>query len=384
MAMAFGKTAVQAGPAKLKLSDKVAELERKIGNVKSDTQIPDSKLGADVCEALKHCASLIGMDYDPSKDSTYQVIVKKDKDPMLTGPQLVAYGSGCAVKWGEQLVPLDDVPVSSLLVVVTEDKGATAFLDTAGHKMPIRVAIDWELVRDDRWKESKVDFQGACGSTFSALSSFLQRGEPLLKGEEIPDGSILTLWALYPFFERDEKGESTGEIKSYRILASLGEEPIMIWSPGSADQWSMEGFESFQIKKDGSNYVSLKDETVYQGGFAKVSALEPGVEYHIVGFTSAPDKYNKGKMSYTMTLVDPNGKTIDNVSANKAISNRLQDTPEGSLSKDNFGRFVIDSVGLTSDNKKMAKIKYVIMPQDIDDPLAQLFNSSQEAEDDQF
>jgi hypothetical protein len=89
-------------------------------------------------------------------------------------------------------------------------------------------------------------------------------------------------------------------------------------------------------------------------------------------------------MSYTMTLIDPNGKTIDNVSANKAISNRLQDTPEGSLSKDNFGRFVIESVGLTKDQKKMAKIKYVIMPQDIDDPLAQLFNSSQEAEDDQF
>lgn len=344
-------TAVAEKPLAQKINLKAAieTLRNQLESAFTETaEIPDVALldmpefGQTGIDALAECAKKVGVEnYDPANTSTFKFIVTKTGSKFLSGPQLKAYGDGCCVIWGDQAVEMpenqnffsDDY---QLMAGSKENKTTTLLLDPAGFCLPIECRIDSVYRQDDLFFSTKL----VSARTADTLSHYLQRGEPIIKWNDIEDGPI-ALHSISPVTDGD------GNVKFGLMLAEYKGKPIQVYSPGEYEEWGGISFdEPIEAVKEGRNIRAAGRTFELKGSFIKLRELPKGGVFKVLAYKPTQNTW-EGKTIYDFQIsaIDETENLVTIVGCNTFLKEKLGRNPV--ISEESPATLHIDEVNET-------------------------------------
>jgi hypothetical protein len=338
--------------------------------------------------ALAEMAALIGFsDYNPDTHSTFFVSVDEKTGSKNTyGPKLVAFQTGLAIVWSKVIIPIAaDTSIDSkdLFLFEAGEKSASFTVNTRGACMPISV-----MLADRKGYENQAQEMKRTIATAGDLMPYLQRGEEIVKWEDVAEGSYMELYKTTAVYDNAEP-----PALRYCIgLVELNGEIVRVYCPGEASDWVnfVPSDAGFQLTKTGPKLIqdSTGREHVLKAGgsWVKFAKLQVGITYKCIEFGMGEGNKDYPAKPY-VKLEAPDG-TVVSCNANSYISKRWnQGTPEmrESITAANPGTLTIVSMmGTGKFDKNGDEIKNVEMslqwPQGKESMLERLARESAEAQ----
>jgi hypothetical protein len=305
--------------------------------------IQDSDLSEPLKSAVAEVAKLLGFtEYNKDKTETFYFAVNSDSSRIRT-PSIRKYGDSIAINWGlKTIVIAGDTPIKSKdLMLSVEDWGCILFVDPRGYNFPLSMGLKAEFIGKDKFKTIKTDMNLAL--TAKDLSNFLQHGEPVVKWSDIADGTVVNVTEKEAVIDRN----NAQEVKWYYGITEINELPSRIYLPGKSDNWHKATM-PLQLRKVNDSAVTDGAGNTYElgGSFAKLSELNIGQLYAIVGVETSTGQYGEQYL-----LISSTGLKIN---ANTAIARRLTGTNPPEISEKMPAKLIVDSIKELATGNKQA------------------------------
>lgn len=346
------------------------------GSVAESMALPDAMLDDDLREAFPAIAALIGhTEYNLNTATTlYCAVDKESGTTRLYPPSLKAFDDTACIIWGEHriILPVDTSISGDLYRSFRSETDYFLFVDISGYCFPIRIPMDREKAKDPNFQ-----LQFATFGTVAQLAPHLQRGEPLQKWSEIPEGTTVLVYDATPVYDREEG--KTHEVKYGIGLGCIegSESPIRFYMPGDWADWTGIDWAVLEnpialVKKDRTTIhvpSQQKDLEIKSGvSFTKVSELVIGHTYSITGYKiERGGKYGDKVVFYAKS---PEGADLA-INGNAYMNNRiLKAAIEPVISDQQPATFIVNGVSDTRDGKKKANC-VLTLPEDTANPFLQ-------------
>jgi hypothetical protein len=368
---------IDKGSEKMNLTAKFEELDTQFQGVVTDSQpIPDSFLPADVQAALAAVAELVGFaDYNSEVCTLFMSV--RDGDKRMYGPSLKAHEGSAAIVWGKHVIPLDATENlrSSKYSITATEYGGQILVDASGYCMPIGISFESQWVKKDAFASFRHKMLTL--GTAEEISGYLNRSEEIIKWADVEDGATVEFHTLTAVYDR----EDAAKIKYFMALAVLNGSACRMYAPGDVAQW--EGVEigddPLLLTKNGK-IITSSTGTTYEmkGGFrySKLSELQPGIEYKVIGFSVETG----GKYGDKVLLDVMSGTELLKVNGNTLINKRLM--PAGravdssAITEANPATLIVDSIVPTKDGKSKANCRLTLAA-DNESPMLQKLRQQQ-------
>lgn len=349
------ESAASSGSVKPNLKAEIEDFQLQLETVLTQSMpIDDADLPESLQKGLADIAELIGhADYDPSSTATFYYRVNDDGDKRLYGPSMSAYGGSAGIKWADKFIQVDESEslASEKFQLIPEDNGAYISVDVSGYNFPLGLRIKPEYRKDENFKTKIVTLR-----TCEALSDYLQRGEPLVKWQEVKDSDKIEFYEVWPVMDRDDKDR----VKYGLALGTLNDEPRRFYCPGEWAQWT--AIASSGIDPDEPIVLAKKDNccewngVVFElrGSFKKLADLTIGASYKVIGFDKRDSQWGT---QVVLKVVD--GTSTVMVNGNTYAKQRLLVANPPVITEDKPATLHVDNISETRSGNKKVSIRLV-------------------------
>ena len=285
-----------------------------------DSELMTGELSS-LITGIQALAAEVGVEYDPSKTSTYRFLVTEKGNAYLGGPSVVQQDDGVGLAWGDTVYPIE--PKESIssekwrLIPISDDRMSFVYRPK-DLKFPVSIRLN-----EKGHKSLKDDFVSLF--TFGELHGYLKPlGSPLLKINDLDDGCEFTIIGV-----KEVRDTKSGD-RQYAILAVEveGKEEDAL-APGNAEDWADESIYPLKAVKQGYQLAIQTpsgDEATLELGanYKKLHELDIGVAYTVTHYSIDTSSYDGRTWdSAVLYITAPDGAQI-RANGNKSVLDSLE------------------------------------------------------------
>ncbi|MEM7771057.1 MAG: hypothetical protein AAF327_11170 [Cyanobacteria bacterium P01_A01_bin.37] len=317
---------------------------------------------ADLIEGIKIVTQAMGIEYDPSTDSTYKFIVTEKGSAYLAGPSLVLHEENVGLAWGNKVYPVDSnesITDAQRWRVLPVEGRMIAVFGGASIKFPVSLRIN-EAARVKKGNSTVIETDYVSMFNFGQLAKYLKPlGAGAQKFSELEDGSAVVITGIKEI--RDTK---SGD----RQYAILDTDKGDFFAPGEVKDWQDADMYPLTVTKQGNAIVAVINNEEYSISlgmtYKKIAELEIGTEYKVVGYSIDTASYDGRSWDSPLLYVVDSGGAEFAVNGNKQILESL--TTQLGASNDGGNRheckatITLDSIKVSKDGKKYPRFRFQI------------------------